>query len=60
MTALEARVASLEHDLAMVATVLQNVVTSQSMFASLATAQLQAIVEQMKRLREDGDEWKDF
>lgn len=60
MTNLEARIASLEHDLAVLVTVLQDVAISQTLFASLAAKQLQTLIDQVRRMRDEGDEWKDF
>lgn len=63
MTTLEARVAALENDILVIVEAIRNVSAGQTLFASMATWQLQQLVDGVNRLRDnlgDGDEWKDF
>ena len=63
MTTLEARVTALEQDIVVLYTALSQIAMTQSLYTSMTTAQLQALIGQVKGLRDDmgeGDEWKDF
>lgn len=64
MTTLESRVASLEHDMAVVAAVLTNVATQQTLFTSVASEHLRIIGEKLDQIRrgqdDSDDEWESF
>jgi hypothetical protein len=61
MTTLEARVTALENDVAIVLVAVNNIAQAQTLFASLATVELGALVRSLEELRRDmggGDEWR--
>ena len=53
MTTLEARVAALENDVLLICAVIRELSAGQTLFASVATVQLQSLCESVKRLRDD-------
>lgn len=53
MTTLEARVAALENDVLLICAVIKEISAGQTLFASVATAQLQSLCESVKLLRND-------
>lgn len=61
MTTLEARVVALEQDIVVLYTAIGHMQMAQTLFNAMTTAQLQTLINQVKRLRDDlndGDEWK--
>jgi hypothetical protein len=53
VTTLEARVAALENDVLLICAVIREISAGQTLFASVATMQLQSLCDGVKRLRDD-------
>lgn len=64
MTPLETRVLALEQDVLVLCQAINNLTSSQTLFATLASAQLRSMVDSVQRLRkdliDDGDEFEGF